>query len=101
MKAIAGLQQGQSGDKEPLFDAIDAWARLTALIGMVPNIQANKDIMLEPWFYDHTTWLIIWYARACHFVTPMSWLGKRCSWPSARVRLEELSAEELNIRTKP
>ena len=43
-------------DKEPLFDAIDTLANcLTALIGMVPNIQANKDVMLDATLKGFTT----------------------------------------------
>ena len=39
-----------------LFDAIDTLGHcLTALIGMVPNIQANKDIMLEATLKGFTT----------------------------------------------
>ena len=78
-------------DKEPLFDAIDTLGHcLTALIGMVPNIKANKEIMLEATLKGFTTatdWQIIWYARVCRFVTLTSWLGERCSWPLARQRV--------------
>ena len=35
-------------DKEPLFDAVDTLDHcLTALIGMVPNIEANTEVMLQ------------------------------------------------------
>ena len=43
-------------DKEPLFDAIDTLANcLTGLLGMVPNIQANKDVMLDATLKGFTT----------------------------------------------
>ena len=43
-------------DKEPLFDAIDTLTNcLTALIGMVPNIQPNKDVMLGATLKGFTT----------------------------------------------
>jgi len=43
-------------DKEPLFDAVDTLhGCLTALIGLVPNIKANKAAMLEATLRGYTT----------------------------------------------
>ena len=43
-------------DKEPLFDAVDTLGNcLTALIGMVPNIQANTEVMLQATLRGFTT----------------------------------------------
>jgi argininosuccinate lyase len=43
-------------DKEPLFDAVDTLGNsLTALIGMVPNIEANKSVMLQATLRGFTT----------------------------------------------
>ena len=43
-------------DKEPLFDAVDTLGNsLTALIGLIPNIAANKSIMLQATLQGFTT----------------------------------------------
>ena len=43
-------------DKEPLFDAVDTLDHcLTALIGMVPNIEANTEVMLQATLRGFTT----------------------------------------------
>ena len=43
-------------DKEPLFDVVDTLGNcLTALIGMVPNIQANAEVMLQATLRGFTT----------------------------------------------
>jgi len=43
-------------DKEPLFDAVDTLRDcLTALIGLVPNIEPNVDVMLEATTKGYTT----------------------------------------------
>ena len=43
-------------DKEPLFDAVDTLGNcLTALIGMIPNIQANAEVMLQATLRGFTT----------------------------------------------
>ena len=43
-------------DKEPLFDAVDTLGNsLTALIGLIPNIAANKSVMLQATLRGFTT----------------------------------------------
>ena len=88
-------------DKEPLFDAIDTLANcLTALIGMVPNIQANKDVMLDATLKGFTTatdladYLVrknVPFRDAHDLVGQAVQLAVRLG-----KGLEELSVEELN-----
>ncbi len=88
-------------DKEPLFDAIDTLANcLTALIGMVPNIQANKDVMLDATLKGFTTatdladYLVrknVPFRDAHELVGQAVQLAVRLG-----KGLEELSVEELN-----
>ena len=88
-------------DKEPLFDAIDTLANcLTALIGMVPNIQANKDVMLDATLKGFTTatdlaeYLV---RKNVPFRDAHELVGQAVQLAvSLGKGLEELSAEELN-----
>ena len=88
-------------DKEPLFDAIDTLANcLTALIGMVPNIQANKDVMLGATLKGFTTatdladYLV---RKNVPFRDAHELVGQAVQLAvSLGKRLEELSVEELN-----
>lgn len=88
-------------DKEPLFDAIDTLANcLTALIGMVPNIQANKDVMLDATLKGFTTatdladYLV---RKNVPFRDAHELVGQAVQLAvSLGKRLEELSVEELN-----
>ena len=88
-------------DKEPLFDAIDTLANcLTALIGMVPNIQANKDVMLDATLKGFTTatdladYLV---RKNVPFRDAHELVGQAVQLAvSLGNGLEELSVEELN-----
>ena len=88
-------------DKEPLFDAIDTLANcLTALIGMVPNIQANKDVMLDATLIGFTTatdladYLV---RKNVPFRDAHELVGQAVQLAvSLGKGLEELSVEELN-----
>jgi argininosuccinate lyase len=88
-------------DKEPLFDAIDTLSNcLTALIGMVPNIQANKAVMLEATLQGFTTatdladYLV---RKNVPFRDAHDLVGKAVQLAASQgKRLEELSIEELN-----
>jgi argininosuccinate lyase len=88
-------------DKEPLFDAIDTLANcLTALIGMVPNIQANKDVMLDATLKGFTTatdladYLV---RKNVPFRDAHQLVGQAVQLAvSLGKGLEELSVEELN-----
>ena len=101
MKSQRGLQQGQSGRQRTLFDAIDTLGHcLTALIGMVPNIQANKDIMLEATLKGFTTatdladYLV---RKSVPFRDAHELVGQAVQLAVSKGKgLEELSVEELN-----
>ena len=88
-------------DKEPLFDAIDTLTNcLTALIGMVPNIQANKDVMLDATLKGFTTatdladYLV---RKNVPFRDAHELVGQAVQLAvSLGKGLEELSVEELN-----
>ncbi len=88
-------------DKEPLFDAIDTLANcLTALIGMVPNIQANKDVMLDATLKGFTTatdladYLV---RKNVPFRDAHELVGQAVQLAVSLGRgIEELSVEELN-----
>ncbi len=88
-------------DKEPLFDAIDTLANcLTALIGIVPNIQANKDVMLDATLKGFTTatdladYLV---RKNVPFRDAHELVGQAVQLAvSLGKGLEELSVEELN-----
>ena len=88
-------------DKEPLFDAIDTLSDcLTALIGMVPNIQANKAVMLEATLKGFTTatdladYLV---RKNLPFRDAHDLVGKAVQLAASQGKgLEELSLEELN-----
>ena len=88
-------------DKEPLFDAIDTLGHcLTALIGMVPNIKANKDIMLEATLKGFTTatdladYLV---RKSMPFRDAHELVGQAVQLAVSKGKgLEELSVEELN-----
>ncbi len=88
-------------DKEPLFDAIDTLANcLTALIGMVPSIQANKDVMLDATLKGFTTatdladYLV---RKNVPFRDAHELVGQAVQLAvSLGKGLEELSVEELN-----
>ena len=88
-------------DKEPLFDAIDTLANcLTALLGMVPNIQANKDVMLDATLKGFTTatdladYLV---RKDVPFRDAHELVGQAVQLAvSLGKGLEELSVEELN-----
>lgn len=88
-------------DKEPLFDAIDTLTNcLTALIGMVPNIQPNKDVMLGATLKGFTTatdladYLV---RKNVPFRDAHELVGQAVQLAVSRGKgLEELSVEELN-----
>ena len=88
-------------DKEPLFDAIDTLGHcLTALIGMVPNIKANKEIMLEATLKGFTTatdladYLV---RKSMPFRDAHELVGRAVQLAVSKGKgLEELSVEELN-----
>ena len=88
-------------DKEPLFDAIDTLTNcLTALIGMVPNIQPNKDVMLGATLKGFTTatdladYLV---RKNVPFRDAHELVGQAVQLAvSLGKGLEELSVEELN-----
>ena len=88
-------------DKEPLFDAIDTLGHcLTALIGMVPNIKANKEIMLEATLKGFTTatdladYLV---RKSMPFRDAHELVGRAVQLAVSEGKgLEELSVEELN-----
>ena len=92
-------------DKEPLFDAIDTLGHcLTALIGMVPNIKANKEIMLEATLKGFTTatdladYLV---RKSMPFRDAHELVGRAVQLAVSEGKgLEELSVEELNGPTK-
>ena len=88
-------------DKEPLFDAIDTLGHcLTALIGMVPNIKANKEIMFEATLKGFTTatdladYLV---RKSMPFRDAHELVGRAVQLAVSEGKgLEELSVEELN-----
>ena len=88
-------------DKEPLFDAMDTLTNcLTALIGMVPNIQPNKDVMLGATLKGFTTatdladYLV---RKNVPFRDAHELVGQAVQLAvSLGKGLEELSVEELN-----
>ena len=93
-------------DKEPLFDAIDTLTNcLTALIGMVPNIQPNKDVMLGATLKGFTTatdladYLV---RKNVPFRDAHELVGQAVQLAvSLGKGLEELSVEELNGAGQP
>ena len=88
-------------DKEPLFDAIDTLSDcLTALIGLVPNIQANEDVMLAATSQGFTTatdladYLV---RKGMPFRDAHDAVGRAVQLAASQNRLlEDLSIEELN-----
>ena len=88
-------------DKEPLFDAIDTLSDcLTALIGLVPNIQANKDVMLtatSQGFATATDLADYLVRKGMPFRDAHDVVGRAVQLAAGQNRpLEELSIEELN-----
>jgi argininosuccinate lyase len=88
-------------DKEPLFDAVDTLgSSLTALIGMVPNIEANKSVMLQATLRGFTTatdladYLV---RKNVPFRDAHDMVGQAVQVAVSQGKaLEELSLEELN-----
>ena len=84
-------------DKEPLFDAVDTGQPY--LIGMVPNIEANKSVMLQATLRGFTTAtdpLTTWFAKTCLFAM-LDMVGQAVQLAVSQGKaLEELSLEELN-----
>ena len=88
-------------DKEPLFDAVDTLgSSLTALIGMVPNIEANKSVMLQATLRGFTTatdladYLV---RKNVPFRDAHDMVGQAVQLAVSQGKaLEELSLEELN-----
>lgn len=93
-------------DKEPLFDAIDTLSDcLTALIGLVPNIEANRDVMLAATNQGFTTatdladYLV---RKNVPFRDAHDLVGKAVQLAASQNRpLEDLSIEELNGPNSP
>ena len=88
-------------DKEPLFDVIDTLSDcLTALIGLVPNIQANKDVMLaatDQGFTTATDLADYLVRKGMPFRDAHDVVGRAVQLAAGQNRpLEELSIEELN-----
>ena len=88
-------------DKEPLFDAIDTLSDcLTALIGLVPNIQANKDVMLaatDQGFTTATDLADYLVRKGMPFRDAHDVVGRAVQLAASQNRpLEDLSIEELN-----
>ena len=92
-------------DKEPLLDAVDTLGNcLTALIGMVPNIQANPEAALQATLRGFTTatdladYLV---RKSVPFRDAHDMVGQAVQLALEKDKaLEELSLEELN-GTKP
>ncbi len=88
-------------DKEPLFDAIDTLGNcLTALIGMVPNIQANTAVMRDATLKGFTTatdladYLV---RKNVPFRDAHEMVGQAVQLAVSRgTSLEELSIQDLN-----
>ena len=88
-------------DKEPLFDAIDTLSNcLTALIGMVPNIQANTAVMRDATLKGFTTatdladYLV---RKNVPFRDAHEMVGQAVQLAVSRgTSLEELSIQDLN-----
>ena len=88
-------------DKEPLFDAVDTMANcLTALLGLVPNIQAKTDKMYTAAAEGFTTatdladYLV---AKGVPFRDAHELVGQAVSLAASTNRpLEALSVEELS-----
>ena len=88
-------------DKEPLFDAIDTLSScLTALIGMVPNIQANTAVMRDATLKGFTTatdladYLV---RKNVPFRDAHEMVGQAVQLAVSRgTSLEELSIQDLN-----
>ena len=88
-------------EKEPLFDAIDTLSDcLTALIGLVPNIQANKDVMLaatDQGFTTATDLADYLVRKGMPFRDAHDVVGRAVQLAASQNRpLEDLSIEELN-----
>ena len=88
-------------DKEPLFDAIDTLSDcLTALIGLVPNIQANEDVMLaatDQGFTTATDLADYLVRKGMPFRDAHDVVGRAVQLAASQNRpLEDLSIEELN-----
>jgi argininosuccinate lyase len=88
-------------DKEPLFDVIDTLSDcLTALIGLVPNIQANKDVMLaatDQGFTTATDLADYLVRKGMPFRDAHDVVGRAVQLAASQNRpLEDLSIEELN-----
>lgn len=88
-------------DKEPLFDVIDTLSNcLTALIGLVPNIQANKDVMLaatDQGFTTATDLADYLVRKGMPFRDAHDVVGRAVQLAASQNRpLEDLSIEELN-----
>ena len=88
-------------DKEPLFDVIDTLSDcLTALIGLVPNIQANEDVMLaatDQGFTTATDLADYLVRKGMPFRDAHDVVGRAAQLAASQNRpLEDLSIEELN-----
>ena len=88
-------------DKEPLFDAIDTLSDcLTALVGLIPNIQANKDVMLvatDQGFTTATDLADYLVRKGMPFRDAHDVVGRAVQLAASQNRpLEALSIEELN-----
>ena len=88
-------------DKEPLFDVIDTLSDcLTALIGLVPNIQANEDVMLaatDQGFTNATDLADYLVRKGMPFRDAHDVVGRAVQLAASQNRpLEDLSIEELN-----
>lgn len=88
-------------DKEPLFDVIDTLSDcLTALIGLVPNIQANEDVMLaatDQGFTTATDLADYLVRKGMPFRDAHDVVGRAVQLAASQNRpLEDLSIEELN-----
>ena len=88
-------------DKEPLFDAIDTLGDcLTALIGLIPNIEANRDVMknaAEQGFATATDLADYLVRKNVPFRDAHELVGSAVQLAASQNRaLEDLSLEELN-----
>jgi len=88
-------------DKEPLFDAIDTLGDcLTALIGLIPNIEANRDVMknaAEQGFATATDLADYLVRKNVPFRDAHDLVGSAVQLAASQNRaLEDLSLEELN-----
>lgn len=88
-------------DKEPLFDAIDTLSDcLTALVGLVPNIQANQEVMLaatDQGFTTATDLADYLVRKGMPFRDAHDVVGRAVQLAASQNRpLEDLSIEELN-----